>query len=197
MPCSCQQELVVEQKTGNKILIKYDPRSIGRHTVTGPATHESYGYRKKGDTFEVYEADMRVRPDLFKAVKPRNDRAKIVATRAEQVRARRTQIRERKEAQVAAQKAPEPPPAPEPIGDQNTGSMEEIELDKIPEGQKRLADLDWSGTRVNQSHIDLLVKDGVTCLDDLSSRNEASLLNINGIGPATVRVLMEKYSKLA
>jgi hypothetical protein len=74
----------MEHATGPKVLIEYTPRTTGRHTVNSHTTNESYGPRKRGDRFEVYRADMAVRPDLFRPVNEVAKPEPVVATRAEQ-----------------------------------------------------------------------------------------------------------------
>lgn len=61
--------------TGPKILISYEHTNYGNHRVVGPATKEYYGYMGGGGKhqFEVYEADVRARPDIFIPVAKRKE----------------------------------------------------------------------------------------------------------------------------
>lgn len=185
----------MEQATGKRIKIVYQSRSTGRHMVTGPATKEDYGYRRRGDVFEIFEADMRVRPDLFRRVNPVAKPQKVVA--------KRKQARTRTPAPAGQPlAAPAPPPPPKHVNPQARAhpvTPEEFAkaASKLPPERVQwpLAELDWSDTRVNQSQIDLLAKNGIRVLADLSKTNEAQLLQISGIGEATVRALYAQWER--
>jgi len=202
MPCNCQQEYTVEQATGKKVLIIYNTRNAGKHMVTGSATKQSYGYRKGGDRFEVYEADMRVRPDLFRPVNPIVQPKRVVAMRSD--RADRQQrvariIEERQGKPPGAVPAPPPPPPPEAIDRDEVKHGESVVhvLKKMPDNKMEwpIEELDWSKTKVNAGHIKLLKDNGINKLSDLDNTSQADLLRISGVGPATVRSLYSMKSK--
>lgn len=209
----------MEQATGGKVLVKFNSRSSGRQTVTGPSTKTPYGYRKQGDVFEVFEADMKVRPDLFRPVNPPPERMPTVALRSDRTIPNRPEMKPvdlnrnfgearpetRKPTQSGqlrphALQAQAPPPPPKHVNPQSkqypTTEQEVVhwaeEVDKmdIP-----LSSLDWSGTRINKSHFKVLGDAGINSLRDASTRNESQLLEIEGIGPATVRGLLDLLNK--
>lgn len=184
----------MEQATGKKVLIVYQHKSTGKHTVTGAVTKTAYGYRKRGDRFEVYEADMKVRPDLYRPVnaKPKPDR--VVALRSARARAEEKVRMQRRKAQTTAppgMPAPEPPPPPKHINPRED-MIQEPEMTEVP-----LSGFDWAGTRVNKGHLAKLSKAGIHKLSDLDETNEAMLLKITGIGPSTVRALYNMQRKYA
>jgi hypothetical protein len=183
----------MEHATGPKVLIEYTPRTTGRHTVNSHTTNESYGPRKRGDRFEVYRADMAVRPDLFRPVNEVAKPAPVVATRAEQARVTRL-TKEQANLQVASKtplSAPPPPPAPVVVS-------AEVEWDKAPDPlDVRLSSLDWKGTGVNKNHVKILMSNGITSLNDLDNTNEAELLGITGIGEKVVSQLYKKRGELS
>lgn len=182
----------MEQATGQKVLIIYQSRSDGRHTVTGPATKTAYGYRRRGDKFEVYEADMRTRPDLFRPANPAPAPQRIVARRG----GREAPVGQPVPATIPAGA---PPPPPTPLGKMYPVTAAEVEAAKpvLPDDKLLwpLAELDWSGTRVNSGHLGLLAEEGIKRLKDLEKTNEAGLLAINGIGEATVLALYAQEAK--
>lgn len=176
----------MEQATGKKILIIYNSRNTGRQTVTGPVTKQSYGYRKDGDKFEVYEADMRVRPDLFRPVKPLPQAAPVVGVRGHGVR-RRQVVQETPDGPQLS--APPPPPPPKKIVPMERGEEIVHVLTTLPDSKLEwpIEELDWSDTKVNAGHLKLLGDHGILTLADLDKTSEAELLKIKGIGEATVR----------
>ena len=191
----------MEQAPGRKVLIIYSSRSAGKTGVRGMATKEFYGNRKQGDQFEVYEADMRMRPDLFRPVAPPKP-PQIVAKRGELIGQNpsvitdknRLAIAAKKEVDAASLQAPPAPPPPEPI-------VEETVKDNVPDQlSARLNTLDWKGTKVNKNHLKLLMSNGITTLNDvgdLGIDGDADLLAIKGIGEGVVNELytmLEKYS---
>lgn len=185
----------MEQATGNKVLIVYKSRSIGRTLVTGPATKEKYGYRKRDDVFEVYEADMKTRPDIFRPVNQPPKQEKVVGRRGDAARAKASQPRPSVERAIEgytpvtpiAQPLPPPPKAEGHTVKATTPVDSKLDwpLDK----------LDWSGTRINTIHLNKLQAKGVTSLRSLDNFTEAQLINIKGIGDATVRALDEKRKR--
>lgn len=187
----------MEQAPGRKVLIIYSSRSAGKTGVRGMATKEFYGNRKQGDQFEVYEADMRMRPDLFRPVAPPKPPL-IVAKRGALVDPNqaailadknRLAIAAKKEVDAASQlQAPPAPPPPEPL----VVDADIIE-DQVPtEITARLNTLDWKGTKVNKNHLKILMSNGVTSLGDLDNTNEVELVKIKGIGDTVVGELYHK-----
>lgn len=191
----------MEQTAGKKILIIYSSRSSGRHTVTGPATKTAYGYRKQGDKFEVFEADMRVRPDLFRAANPRPVSNKIVARRGggKAPAGQPTPMPVKVTTPLAADAPPPPPIKITPLGKKDPVTPEEIaEAESVLPDDKLLwplTELDWSGTRVNKGHLKTLADNGIKRLTDLEKTNEAQLVEVDGIGPATVTAVYAQYYK--
>lgn len=191
----------MEQATGKKVRITYNSRNSGRHTVTGSVTKESYGYRRGGEQFDVYEADMRARPDLFRPLNPPPRPQQIVSSRSDQI-ARKERI-----AQVTAERqgkpagaVPAPPPPPPPLAiEPETKHGEEVVavLTTLPDDKREwpIEELDWSKTKVNSGHIKLLRENGVNTLNDVDRLGTAGLLAINGIGPATIRALQSMKSR--
>jgi len=168
----------VSQATGEKVLIMYNSRNRGRQTVVGPVTKQKYGYRKHGDVFEVYEADMRVRPDLYRAVQV-NDVGRPVKPEGNPA----VKIRQQNPRTLPdfVRRPPAPPPPPEPIV---------VESATVVDNPQHLANIEWE--KINSNHIKLLADAGVITFDDVNARSEEELLAIKGIGPVVVKELKER-----
>lgn len=178
----------MEQATGPKVLIEYTSRSAGKTFVVGYVTKEKYGLRKHGDTFEVYRADMAVRPDLFRPIAQEKP-PPVVGMRGANAQERLATVARQEVAKAApppVKAAPPPPPAPEPI---DPDYQEPQEPDYLG---MRLSSLDWKGTKVNKNHLKILMSNGITSLGDLENTNEVELMKIKGIGDTVVGELYHK-----
>ena len=178
----------MEQATGPKVLIEYTSRSAGKTFVVGYVTKEKYGLKKHGDTFEVYRADMAVRPDLFRPIATQKP-PPVVGMRGANAQARLATVAREEVAKAApppAKAAPPPPPAPEPI---DPDYQEEKEPDYL---SMRLSSLDWKGTKMNKNHLNILTSNGITSLNSLDDMDRDDLLRISGIGEVIVTALYDK-----
>jgi hypothetical protein len=186
----------MEQATGNKILIVYKSPSVGRTLVTGPSTKEKYGYRKKDDVFEVYEADMKTRPDIFRPVNQPPRQERVVGRRGDAARAQALQPRAQPiEKKIEGYTPITPIAQPLPPPPKAEGHTVKATAPVDSKLDWPLDKLDWSGTRVNTIHLNTLQANGVTSLRSLDNFTEAQLIAIKGIGDATVRALDEKRKR--
>ncbi len=161
--------------TGNQILITFNSRSAGRRVVIGPATQTKYGYRKRGDKFKVYEADMRIRPDLFLPVKKKPAPASPVV---------RSSVVNRPERAVKEPVAPPPPPPPKLLDNESELVDEEDLVDPA------LADMEWD--KINDRHLAILFDKGIITIHDVHGTTEEELLALKGIGIVTAKELKDK-----
>ncbi len=155
--------------TGNQILVTFSSHSASRRTVVGPATKTNYGYRKHGDKFKVYEADMRVRPDLFV---PIEQKPKAIPKPVSPVV---------KKADKKKALPPSLPPPPTLI----VGESEDIEDELEP----ALADLEWD--KINDRHLLILFDKDIITIGDVHRMTEEELLAIKGIGPVIAKELKD------
>ena len=166
--------------TGNQILITFNSRSAGRRVVIGPATQTKYGYRKHGDKFKVYEADMRVRPDLFLPVEKKPAPASPVV---------RSSVVDRPERAVKEPVAL-PLPLPPTLLDDENEEVEAVWVDEEVLIDPLLADMEW--VKVNDRHLAFLREKNITTIDNIHRTTEEDLLAIKGIGVVTAKELKDK-----
>ncbi len=164
--------------TGKQVLIMFNSHSAGRRVVSGPATQTQYGYRKHGDKFKVYEADVRVRPDLFLPVKKKPAPASPVI---------RSSVVDRPERAVKEPVALPLPPPPTLLDDESELVDEEDLVDPL------LADMEW--VKINDRHLAILREKNITTIDDIHRTTEEDLLAIKGIGIVTAKELKDKGRK--
>ena len=187
------------ESLGQKVLITYNSPSLGKHPVRGMSTKTYYGYRRRGDQFEVYESDMRVRPDLFRpAAQPPPRTIPTVPSHRGRVQETANVLG----ARAIAEPVPEPPAPPE---DLDTEPHEPdpyelpppLEMAEVPKDgsatilEADLSTIDW-GKTINKRHLKLLAENDITCLMDLIPLTEDNVLSIKGIGANVTRALFTK-----
>lgn len=193
------------QAIGNKILISYNSPSIAKHPVRGMSTKTYYGYRRRGDQFEVYESDMRTRPDLFRPIETKPEPRGVPSHRGRPQES--ANVLGVKAMAEAVQELP-PPPAeldavpnkPDPyelppplemgptVNVDQRDSIHNITLD-LP-----LNTLDWDG-KINKRHLSILAENDITTLGDLIPLTEDNVLGIKGIGAGVTRALFSKFKE--
>lgn len=159
------------QVPGNQVMIVFNSRSASRRMVIGPATKKNYGYRKHGDTFKVFESDVRVRPDLYRPVGNEKVKASRKPKPVSPVIAK---------AESVSVKAPQPPPPPPPT----------LLEDEEPVVEKYLSLIEWD--KINDRHIKILMDNKIATIHDVHGTTEEELLAIKGIGPVIAKELKEK-----
>lgn len=193
----------MEHTPSKKVLVTLNSHSTGKSIVTGPVTKEPYGYRKHGDKFEVYEADMKVRPDLFKPVGQRPKPMPTVGLRSAGAKPKPS-LTDMPSPDMIIEPAQAPTIPPPPVHISPQGREYPVTEREFEKQESLISDdktiwpldrLDWSGTSMNKGHIALLSKNGVRNLSDLQHTDEATLLQIDGIGPATIRSLYDQLNK--
>lgn len=185
----------MSEAVGKKVPIIYTSKSVAKHPVRGMATKEYYGYRRRGDQFDVYESDARVRPDLYRL---RDVPQPTVPTRPSH------RGRPQEKANVlgasAVAEAVQAPPAPPAALDTEPNEPDPYELPPPLEMEPRpdvvlVSDIDlplsgfvWKG-KVNKNHLKILADNDITMLGDLIPLTEDNVLSIKGIGAGVTRAL--------
>jgi hypothetical protein len=157
---------VTSTSRGTKVLVEYLSRNRGKHFVNGFSTKEQYGYRSGGEVFEVYEADVRARPDLFRPIAGAAPRG--VTIKDEKLNRRQPTV-----------PTPLPPPAPEPVAEKREKWRME-HLDHMPEL--------FPG--INARHFNILTSANISTFGDLSAYSKEELMAIKGIGEKTADALL-------
>ena len=205
--CTGQEASNMSEAVGNKVLISYNAKSISKHPVRGMSTKTYYGYRRRGDQFEVYESDIRVRPDLFRPINTKPEPRSMPSHRGRPQEA--ANVLGVKAMAEAVQEAPPPPVAisaepnepdpyelPSPL---EMSPQEDIEFAPGTLYDTRLEwDLgmfNWEG-KINKRHIGLLAESDIKTLRDLIPLTEDNVLAIKGIGPSVTRALFSKLKEI-
>jgi len=192
--------------TGEKIKIVYSSPSTGKHPVNGMATKTQYGYRKKGDVFFVYEADIRLRPDLFRPVDPLPERMPTVGLRGKRSASatQRPPAPQPQQQPAAPSRPPQSMPSPPieiegkeeffaapPVAGTKVGGFVRHE-DKPPDpGSYTIALVNWEG-KLNAGQIKNLSEHNINTLRQARAKGEEGLLAIKGVGPAIAKLLLER-----
>ena len=206
----------MSESRGPKVMISYSSKNVGKHPVRGMRTKEYYGYRRRGDQFEVYESDARTRPDLFVPIGPVDQGppsmpshrgrpqeaanvlgAKAVAE-AVQTPPAPPAILEIVEGTVPNE--PDPYELPPPL-EMKPGEDVVTRFDYDPRDNIHnvvldfpLETLDWEG-KINKKHLSLLAENDILTLGDLIPLTEDNVLSIKGIGPGVTRALFSKMKE--
>lgn len=202
----------MSEAVGKKILISYNSKNTGKHPVRGMSTKKYYGYRRRGDQFEVYESDMRVRPDLYIDISSPIPESTYMPSH----RGRPQEAANTLGAKAVAERVQEPPPPPveldtvpnEPDPYELPSPLEMVpgkdvvtRLDYDPRDNIHnvvldmpLNTLDWEG-KINKRHLSLLAENDITTLGDLIPLTEDNVLSIKGIGVGVTRALFSKLKE--
>ncbi len=194
----------MSESQGQKVLISYNSPNRGKHPVRGMRTKEYYGYRRRGDQFEVYESDMKTRPDLFVAIGPVDTPDKPPSTPSHRGRPQEmANVLGARAVAEAVQALPAPPSemvevdtVPNEPDPYELPSPLEMVPDETEDGMALiLSELDWSGTKVNKRHLSLLKMSDIKTLGDLVPLTEDNVISIKGIGPNITRALFSRLKE--
>lgn len=194
----------MSESQGQKVLISYNSPNRGKHPVRGMRTKEYYGYRRRGDQFEVYESDMKTRPDLFVAIGPVDKPDKPPSTPSHRGRPQEmANVLGARAVAEAVQALPAPPSemvevdtVPNEPDPYELPSPLEMVPDETEDGMALiLSELDWSGTKVNKRHLSLLKMSDIKTLGDLVPLTEDNVISIKGIGPNITRALFSRLKE--
>jgi len=182
------------ESVGQKILIEYSSKNTGKHPVRGLATKTYYGYRRRGDIFEVYESDARVRPDLFR---PANVQPQTPFRPTH--RGRPQEAANVLGATAISQAVQKPPAPPEPVTVEEVQERDPYELPsplEMPDDPlaQTLDSFDWERS-INKRHLKILADNNIIMLRDLVPLTEDNLLSIKGIGANVTRALFSKLEE--
>lgn len=202
----------MSEAVGNKVLISYNSPNTGKHPVRGMSTKKYYGYRRRGDQFEVYESDMRVRPDLFRAIVPISSGPPSMPSHRGRPQ-ETANVLGAKAVAEAVQEPPAPPAAIDTVPDEpdpyelppplemEPGEDVVTRLDYDPRDNIHnavlnfpLETLDWEG-KINKRHLSLLAENDILTLGDLIPLTEDNVLSIKGIGAGVTRALFSKLKE--
>lgn len=195
--CTGEKATTMSESKGTKKLISYNSPNTGKHPVRGMATKEFYGYKRRGDQFNVWESDMRVRPDLFVDIStpaPKQPRSMPSHRGRPQELANVLGVRATAE---AVQEMPAPPTAIDTVPNEPDPYELPSPLEMAPRESTLnvpLNTLDWGG-EVNKGHLKKLAEQDITTLADLIPLTEDNVLAIKGIGAGVTRALFTKLKE--